>query len=239
MSGFVDIHSHILPGVDDGARTIEESMQIAGEAARNGVTDIVATPHYGGRYGIFERSIVKNLVNELNFELKQYEINVKIHPGAEIFCSPDIIDLAKNREIICLSNSNYLLIDLPFNEIPFYLQEMIFQLKLIGLTVVLAHVERNTVVQSNPLVLDPLINQGALVQVNSTSISGLLGKQAKNSAVHFAKNRKIDVIASDSHSMDGRLPNFREVYGYLEKLTDRTYAQEIMMRTPSIICGIV
>lgn len=239
MPGFVDIHSHILPGMDDGSQSLEESLAIAKEAEKNGINNIIATPHFGGRYGFFEYTALEELADLLNTELKLNDIDVRIHPGAENSCTPDILDWSINGKIIKLANGNHLLIDLPFNEIPIYLPEMIFRLKLLGFSIVLAHVERNTMVQSNPLVLEPLINQGVLVQVNSTSLTGLLGKAAKNSATYLAKKRKIDVIASDSHSISGRLPNFLEAFNILVKLTNEAYARKVMSHTPSLICGII
>lgn len=235
MQKIVDIHSHILPGLDDGAQDVQESLHIASEAARNGVTDMIATPHFAGPYMIYDRGELENYVSTINDLIEKEGIDLKIHTGAEVFCSPKIIDLHKQGRLITLAGSNYVLMDMPFDSIPFFFRDLIFQMSLSGLIVVLAHAERNMALQHDPRPIDDFIRQGALLQINTTSITGYLGSKSQKLARRLIKERKASVIASDAHSADGRGPNFDEAYKLVEQLSDTGYAEELMREMPQKI----
>lgn len=235
---FIDIHSHILPELDDGAANIEESVSLALSSLQNGVTRIIATPHFKTTYPSITHDSINKKVTELNYRLKKDDIPVKIYPGAEIFITPDIPEIADNGNLICLASSKFILLELPFNEIPLYLSSVIFDLKLRSITPVLAHVERNSEIQRNIFLLEPLINQGAITQVNSTSFTGIMGIEAKRCAFELLKKDFIGVIASDSHSWGERFPNFVEVIQILENHCGKLKAEQLFSEVPGKILSL-
>jgi protein-tyrosine phosphatase len=235
---YIDIHSHILPQIDDGANDIEESLGLARMALENGVKQIIATPHMGGRFPILSKDFIDKQVARLNSVLKEQAMDVRIYPGGEISTSMEIVDLADNGRLIRLADSDYTLIDLPFNEIPIYLSTLIFDLKLRSITPILAHVERNTEIQRDPYLLEPLLNQGAIAQVNSTSFSGILGGAARKCAIELLKRDFINVVASDSHSYGGRNPNFKETAQIVQKYVGRQKTKQLFTEIPCKILGL-
>lgn len=232
---FTDIHSHILPELDDGAQNIEESLYLARIASENGVKNIIATPHVGGRFPVLLKKEIEKKVEALNSVLGEQSIDITIYAGAENVVLPELSDWFDDGTLVTLAGSDYVLLDLPFNELPLYLPTLIFDLRLRGVTPILAHIERNTEIQRDINLVEPLINQGAVTQVNCTSFTGVLGAPSQKCALELLNKDLINVIASDSHSYGGRNPNFQEVLDIIEKKTDRIKAKQLFTEIPEKI----
>lgn len=237
MNNFVDIHSHILPGLDDGAQDVHESLKMAAEAANNGITDMIATPHFAGPYEIYDKAELQAFADRINELIARNSIDLKVHIGAEVFCSPEMIDLHKQGKLITLAGTDYVLMDMPFDMIPFFFRDLIFQMSMFGIKIILAHAERNAALQRDPRPIDDFIRQGALLQINTTSLTGYLGARAQKLANRLIKQRKAAIVASDAHSFDGRGPNFVETYKIVEQLSDADYATSLMSSMPGTIIG--
>lgn len=196
----IDIHCHILPGIDDGSRTIEESIEILKKASNNGVTDIILTPHYilGSDY-VTNNSEKRRLMTRLKRYIKTNNIDIHVYLGNEVFVENDMPKLLDEDEITTLNNSKYLLFELPMNYTYNGLEDIVFNLCCKGYKPIIAHPERYSFVKENPSLVLPLIDKGVLFQSNIGSFLGTYGKQVKNAAITLLKHGAISFMASDIH----------------------------------------
>lgn len=198
----IDIHSHILYGIDDGAKTIEDSIDIIRQAASNGVTDIVLTPHFivGSTYNCNNIN-KKKLITKIKNKLKKENINVSIYVGNEVFVENDMLKLKKEGHISTLCNGKYLLFELPMSGETKNLNDIIFDLRCKGYIPVMAHPERYLNIEKNPKIIEELIDKGVLFQCNLGSFLGVYGKKAKKTAILLLKHHAITFLGSDIHSV--------------------------------------
>lgn len=206
----IDLHSHILPGIDDGASDIDASVVLLRELAAGGVTDVVATPHYIDET-IYASPCSENkkLLRSLKTRLKKEGIDMKVHLGNEIYIMPKILDFLKNGVVSGLAGSKYLLIELPMSgEFPGY-ADIFLEILRAGYFVVLAHPERYTAFQKDFDLISDLCEMGVLLQCNVGSFAGQYGKSAFKLARRLAKERMIFAVGTDIHHPHGNdfLPN--------------------------------
>jgi len=202
----IDIHSHILPEFDDGAETLEVSIQMAEHAASGGTTVIFATPHISTSDRTDLTGKIADKAAMLQETLDSHGINVKIIPGAEVYLSPCILKALDKGKPITLGISKYILIDMPSRVMPTELENLMLGLEARGITPILAHPERNMLVQQDPGILEPMVKRGMLIQTNASSILGGHGKAAAATALTLLRHRWVQFLASDSHSAQNRLP---------------------------------
>ena len=196
----IDIHSHLLYGVDDGAKTIDESVDIIRNLYKNGITDIILTPHYI-EYSSYNSNKKSNLekLDSLKQELKEKGINVNLYLGNEIYINNNILSLLKKGEISSLNDSKYLLIELPMSGKYDNYIEIFKELIENGYKVILAHPERYNTFKKDINLIYELKNIGILMQCNIESILKIYGKDAYKTIKKLAKNKLINFIASDIH----------------------------------------
>ena len=200
----IDIHSHILPGIDDGARSIQDSVAMVRELSEQGVTDIIATPHYVDESNyVSSRSSNLKLVKELKKELKKADIDVSIYLGNEIFIAYNLLDLLQSDKISTMAGSKYLLVELPLNDLFQNYDDILLELLQNGYQVLLAHPERYSLVQRDFHVLDDLLEAGLLLQCNTGSILGQYGKEAKKTIKKLADAKMIFGLGTDLHHCRG------------------------------------
>jgi protein-tyrosine phosphatase len=228
----IDLHSHILPGVDDGPTTIEESLEIARRAAADGVRIIAATPHVRDDYPTSAETM-ERLVAEVRRAVQEAEIPVDVRPGGEI--AIDWLDRLSEDDIgrFGLGGSpRYLLVEFPYSGWPLSLHEWIFRLVTREITPVIAHPERNADVQRDPSELRPLVDAGALVQVTAASLDGRVGRSAKTAAVELIDRGLAHLLASDAHT-----PDLREagLAGAVEAVGDPDLARWLTVEVPMAI----
>ncbi|WP_342044812.1 tyrosine-protein phosphatase [Bacillus sp. OTU530] len=214
----IDLHCHILPGVDDGAKTIEESLQMAKEAMQQGIHTIVATPHHqNGKYNN-EKQVILEKVNELNAVLKEQDIAVKILPGQEIRLYGEFLQDYDSGTILTKNETGkYVLVEFPSNHVPRYAESLLYDIQLKGLIPIIAHPERNTEIIERPGLLYNLIKKGALSQVTAASLTGDFGKKIKKFSMQLVEHNLAHMIASDAHNITTRSFKLREAYDVLEK----------------------
>ena len=210
MDNYVDIHSHILYGIDDGSKTLEESIEIIKQHIEMGFKEIILTPHYieNSKYETDNKE-KKKLLQKLKRELKKQNIDIKLYLGNEVFVN-GTIEINKEK-IEKLNNSKYLLIEFPMEKQPKNINNIIYELKIQGITPVIAHPERYTFVQEKPNIVDEWIEEGALLQSNYGSIVGVYGENAKKAVKKLLKKNVISVLATDIH-----YPN-NKIYQNIEK----------------------
>ncbi|MGB7293186.1 MAG: CpsB/CapC family capsule biosynthesis tyrosine phosphatase [Thermodesulfobacteriota bacterium] len=204
----IDIHSHFLPNVDDGPTSWEESLEMARIAAQDGIRIAVTTPHWIQRTSWEPNpDEIKRKVGELNKKLEENRIPLTIIPGMEVGISENLPKLVSSGQILTLGESPYLLIEIPYVSLPYGIEEIIFNLKVIGIYPILAHPERNQELQKNPKRILELVKAGASVQVTAGSFCGHFGEQARQCAMQIAKFGVLHAVASDAHSAKKRVPN--------------------------------
>lgn len=199
-SRIIDTHAHILPGIDDGARDLETSVEIVRWLAEQGVTDIIATPHYiiETEY-VSPKSANNKLLKKLNTELKKAGIKVKLHLGNEIYINDRIKDLIKTKKIAPINDGQYLLIEMSLDdECPNY-EDYFYELTQDGYKVILAHPERYAIIQKDYEIARRLYEMGVLLQCNMGSILGKYGSGAKKVVKKLAKDKMIFALGSDAH----------------------------------------
>lgn len=195
----VDLHSHIIPKIDDGSQSIETSILMLQEAKKAGFTDIFLTPHYIENYYDLDIQTRKEKFEELQKIAKEKNIDINLYLGSEIFINPEIDLLYSKKAILTLNNSRYMLIEIPMNDTILYLDDVIENLTCIGIVPILAHPERYQYVQNDITVCERLIDKGVLFQMNFGSIIGVYGKDVKKTAIKLLKNNYIHFLGSDVH----------------------------------------
>lgn len=223
----IDIHCHILPGVDDGAKTLEESIEMAKIAQKEGIKTIVNTSHYNPQFEYKKGNEILEELDRFNKILKDNNIDLNVVAGNEIYCTTDIVEIIENKEFFTLNNSRYILLEFSHTGLPKNISDIIYEIKLRGFVVVLAHIERYTEIQKNPNVIYDYINEGALIQINASSILGKNGNEAKKICDMLLENNMVHLIGTDAHSSTRRRPLFKEAYNYVAKLYGNEKADKL------------
>lgn len=234
-SRFIDIHSHFLPGIDDGAETVAESLDILRWLAGQGVTDVIATPHFVNETNyVSTRAHNQKLLKEMQEHLAEEGLAINIYLGNEIYIDGKILDLFKERKITTLAGSVYLLVELPLNdEFPNY-EDHLLDLMNRGFKVVLAHPERYGIFQKDYEKAQRLREAGILFQCNLGSIIGKYGKNAQKLIKKFAKDKMIFAFGSDVHH-SGRKEYFALVRKKLSKYYSEAELRQILVTNPNRI----
>ena len=236
----IDLHCHILPGIDDGPADIGESLDMARQAVLDGIHTVVATPHsQNGMYVNSIRDICRH-VRDINRILADCAIQLLVLSGAEEHIRPDMGHKGTPGNIGTINNNGrYVLVELPFMTVPHGARDVFFQMKQRGLTPVLAHPERNAVIQNNIEIHYPFVESGCLTQITAMSLTGDLGEPARTCAYRMMALRMAHVIASDAHSSGNRRPELSSAVAVAEQLLgSRQEAENMVDRTPrAIISG--
>ena len=195
-----DIHCHILNGIDDGSKTIEESISIIKNAIDNGITDIVLTPHYieNSNYNCNNKDKVY-LLNKLKKELKKNNLDINLYLGNEIMITKNIISLLTKGKACTINNTKYVLIEFPLHNELSYIEDIIFELVRNNYIPIIAHPERYSYIQKDISKIDNYIELGAILQGNYQSLLGHYGGSAKKTLKKLLKENKITILASDIH----------------------------------------
>ena len=219
----IDFHSHILPGIDDGSRSIEETKNLLLEAKNIGITKIISTSHYA--IDCFETPEYKReeLIKQLNSENKYPEIIL----GSEIFLTYNIIDLLKEYKASPINKTNYILFELPLKEQFLNLKDLINKLKENNYKLILAHPERYYVIQKNFNYLLELKEMGIIFQSNYASILGYYGLNAKLILKKMLKNNLVSLLGSDVHRENTIYPRIPRAIKKIKSIITEEYFKDI------------
>lgn len=229
----IDIHTHILPGVDDGAKTIEDSIQMIKQAIDAGVEVICATPHIlNGVTSIFEEKINRTF-QLLHSQVAERKLKIKLILGSEIYIRQDMDSLSKFEFFSLNQTGKYVLMELPLGQLPSGVDRLIYGLQLEGITPIIAHPERSITEKNQPKSIENLIRLGALMQINAGSLLGYSGKLPRKTAELLLKQNLVHIMASDAHDPSSRsvavLPQaFKKVSG----LVSKRKAEELFVYNP-------
>ncbi|WHY12586.1 tyrosine protein phosphatase [Peribacillus frigoritolerans] len=214
----IDIHCHILPGVDDGPADLNESINMAKKAAEEGITHLFATPHHLNEKYLNIKQDIIGYVLKLNEHLQQNNIPLYVHPGQELRIHREIFTSIEKEEILTLDESGkYLLLELPSGKVPAYTKEVIYELLLKGITPIIVHPERNKELLENNKLLFELVQEGALTQLTSGSIIGNFGKNIQSFSKKIIEHNLTHFIATDAHNLDSRGFTLQQAYETITK----------------------
>lgn len=237
----IDIHTHILPEIDDGAESLEEAYEMAMMAVRSGVKALVATPHSNQRVDFLDDELKRQekAFVELEQILLQEKVPLKLYQGMEIWSSVDVVEKIKLGKLITLNQTPYVLIEFAFDEEPWWIEAIIEELQGAGLVPILAHPERYYCVQDEPNLLQEWRMQGALVQMNKGSILGRFGREIERTAEVLLRNHLFTCIASDAHHAYTRTTDMKELHYYLQRHYSLEEQDRLLRQNPlSILRGM-
>ena len=229
----IDIHCHILPGIDDGPTDLQTTMEMLSIAAGDGITHIIATPHY--RYGETpDMPDIQEKLQQVRAEMDKNGIAVKLLGGADIRLTYELMKGMEKNEIPTLNSSRYFLLELP-DIIPPHLNEFIFETRLKGFVPVITHPERNYSLLISPEQADSLHEAGALFQLTAMSVTGSLGRQIKKFTLRLFKKGYADFVATDAHSTGRRPPLLSKAYLETAGILGKAGADRIFLDNPRAV----
>ena len=231
----IDFHSHILPGIDDGSRDIEETINMIKEAYDAGFTQIVSTSHFYLRHYEVEEKERIEYINEINQKMQELGYNIQILVGSEIYITNDMVNLLDEHKASSINNSRYVLFELSFIERPQNLTEIIYNLLSNNYIPIIAHPERYKYVQKDPNILLDLLELGVLFQSNYGSIIGQYGKEAKKTVKLLLKNNFIHFLGTDVHRQNTIYNAVDEAIETLHKEISDKKIEELTTINPSLV----
>lgn len=202
----IDIHTHLLPGVDDGAESVEEALDMARAAVADGTRQLFVTPHTAADAYRGDRADAEARVTSLREAIRAAGIPLELLWGSEALLTPDLPEQLNRKRAFTLNGSRYLLVELPSWAFPPYADEVLFALQLKGLVPIIAHPERHPAIQRDHSILFRLVRRGLLTQMTAGSLLGIFGSAARRVAEAMLVHRLAHVIASDAHWFDTRRP---------------------------------
>jgi len=207
----IDLHCHILPGLDDGSPDLDTSLAMARVALDDGIETIVATPHCFVDAGPTPAQI-RTATQQLQAALDDGDLPLTVLPGAEVRAQPQLAEMVSRGEVMTVADGgDYLLIEPPFIGIPNYLEQLCFELQIAGITPILAHPERADLVRRQPELCERLVERGCLIQVNAPSLHGQYGRAIRRIAADLIRRELVHIVASDAHNATSRPPVLSKV----------------------------
>lgn len=232
----IDTHAHILPGMDDGPSSPEESIRMARIAVQDGIHSMIATPHcFNGVYSSSKDAII-SACDRFNNSLKENYIDLTVLPGCEARLSVEIIEKPGKEYLMTLNNTGvYLSVELPDQFIPHTIIGFINRVRNSGIVPIITHPERNTIIQKDIQILSDLIAAGAISQVTAASITGLFGRQARKSCGNIIQQDMVHLVASDAHSPKTRPPILTTAMKKLSSILDKETLERLFYHNPEMI----
>lgn len=226
----IDIHSHIIPFVDDGSSSIEQSLNMIDEAINQGITDIICTPHYRKNAFIVSADEIKE--NYLILKEKAKEKNIKIFLGQEIYCrkTEEVIEILHNKTVLPLNNSRFILLEFSYTE-KIDISEVVYIANLKGYLPIIAHIERYHYLDLDAV--KEIKSSGGFIQINASSLMGKEGAKRKKFILTLLNERLVDFVASDIHQ--GRKNWMNKAYNLVAKKFGQEYGQKIFRNNALII----
>lgn len=228
----IDVHNHILPGIDDGAENIEESLELLKEAQNAGFDKIILTPHY--KEGVFEIEVDEK--QELFFDFFKIAKNrvpqVDIYLGNEIMATGNIVEYLEDNKASTISGTRYLLFEIPLSSKPVKFSDIVYEMRSKKIIPILAHPERYLYVQENPEVIYDWIDMGVLMQQNFGSIIGQYGKSAQIIAKKMLETDSVHFLGTDVHRTNTVYSNMPKILERLREIIDQDVLEELTVINP-------
>lgn len=232
MHDMVDIHSHILPEVDDGAGSWEMAIHMSYMAAQDGITHMVATPHSNDEY-VYDRGRLEQLLEELRGRVENV-LNFSL--GCDFHLSYDnLMALENDPSQFTISGTQYLLVELSDYSVPPWVTDRFQQLLIAGIRPIITHPERNPRLQARPEQVLQWADMGCPVQITANSLTGRWGQKAADISHFLLRNQAVHIIASDCHNVEGRPPVLSQAADAVEKNYDASLAQALTTDNPQAV----
>lgn len=219
---FVDIHTHILPGVDDGAADFEVAIALLKQAQSHGTSAVVLTPHYRGHFRGNVAGHLKPIYEEFVKKATAHCPGMELYLGCETGYEMDISEKLNDGTVLTINNTQYVLLEFRDHAFRSRIIEGTLEVLNFGFVPILAHVERYEAFRNNPELAEELIHLGALIQINADSVMGRMGFGAKRFVHRLLRNHQVHFVATDAHSLNKRRPTLKDCY---EKIS-RKYGKE-------------
>jgi len=234
-AAFVDIHCHILPGLDDGASTREEALAMARLAVSDGIATVIATPHQLGNYGENRGAGIREACHEFQSLLDAHGIPLRVLPGADVRIEPDLVRKVRDGDVLTLADQGrYVLLELP-HELYFPLDRLLSQLGEAGLIGILSHPERNLGILSQPGVLEPLHEAGCLFQITAGSLVGTFGPAIRTFSEGLVRRGLVHFVATDAHGSRSRRPLIGRAHRRVASIAGDNAAAAVCCTNPARI----
>lgn len=229
---FVDIHCHLLPGIDDGAADERTALEMARMAVGEGIGTIICTPHQLGSYSSNRGTVIRERVSELQRLLATEGIPLRVLPGGDVRIDETLISGLRSGDVLTLGDrGRHVLLELP-HEVYLPLEPLLAQLSSAGLAGILSHPERNQEILRRPSLVAQLVKQGCLMQVTAGSLLGGFGPAAQELAEELLKNGLVHFLATDAHGVRSRRPLMRRAYERVAQLANEQTANQICCENP-------
>ena len=231
----IDFHSHIIPNVDDGSKSVEETFELLKEAKEAGFSGIISTSHYMEGYyetDAAERSVWIKAISE---NLGKKDIDLKLYLGNEVYITKNIINLLETGKATSINNSNYVLFEFPMNSKPMDMYDIIYDMLECKIVPILAHPERYSFVQKDPNLIYDLIQKGVLMQSNYGSILGMYGEKAEIIVRKFLENNMVHFLGSDVHRVGSVYPRIQSSLKEIEDIVGEDKLDEISTVNPELV----
>lgn len=232
----IDLHCHILPGVDDGAETLEDALAMAEKAVQQGITHLLCTPHHNNGKYKNDKQVIIHSVALLQETITQKNIPLTLLEGQEIRITGDLFEeMQADRLLYTDLSDTYLLIEFPTGDIPAYSEKLLFSLRNEGKIPVIVHPERNIKFREEPNRLISYLEMGCLAQLTAPSIVGIFGKSIQKTAHEMVKHNLVQMVASDAHGVNKRTFYLKEAYEVIGK----AYGQDKVMQMQQVAKDLV
>jgi protein-tyrosine phosphatase len=234
---FVDIHCHLLPGIDDGASSLDESLAMARMAVEDGIGTIVATPHQLGNFSENRGEEIRRRVAELQTSLVEHDIPLTLLAGADVRIESGMLDGLRSGDVVSLADRRkHVLLELP-HELYMPLEPLLVELGRRHMVGVLSHPERNMGLIQQPELLGPLVDRGCLMQVTAGSLCGTMGPKSQKLAEQMVGDGLVHFVATDAHGIRSRRPLLQRAFDRVRELTDEETAVDLCCRNPACVAA--
>lgn len=226
--GYIDIHSHILPHLDDGAGNMETTLEMLRIAYQEGITHIIATPHYkSGRFPADARKL-QNTLHKVELAAREEHIPIALYAGNEIYYNSELEEKFQSGALCTMNGTSYVLVEFSPFEGYLYIRNAMEDILGMGYTPILAHVERYQCMCKDISCVKELKNMGCEIQVNAGSVVGDNGWRIKGFLKKLLKEELVDYIGTDAHNTAGRKPAMQKCAAYLYRKCERSYADALL-----------
>lgn len=236
----LDLHNHILPGLDDGALNWEQALAMARMALNDGVTGIVCTPHWVSGYYDNTLPKVMAITDTFREKLKEEDIPLLIYPGSELRLDYNLTERIKSGEVMTLNNTGrYALVEFPTEILPHNLDSFFWELQVNDITPILSHPERHAIMMQNTSMLYKWVENGVLVQITSASLLGRFGSHVRRYAESLLEHRLAHILATDAHGLSMRTPRLAEGFDTVCAIAGPEIAHQMVCDIPrSVVEGV-
>ena len=234
----IDLHCHLLPGVDDGSKSMDISLKLATDAVKDGIDYALLTPHHmNGVYLNHKQSVIQQ-TQEFQVELDRHKIPLKVFPGQEVRINGDLLTALDQDDILFADESGrYLMLEFPDDDVPSYTSNMIYELMQRGIIPVIVHPERNTKIMKQPDILYDLLSRGCLSQITAGSYVGTFGHKVQKFSKQLIPTGQAYVFASDAHDLPNRKYEMTNAFAKLNREFGNDYVSRFNENAKRIING--